>query len=162
MRNPGKIFENDFKKSIPKDVWNKKWPDSAIGFNTEDSRQRFAAKSPFDYILCKKGQMYDFELKSTKDKRLSFRGRDPAIKMRQIEELINAKRVGKAKTGLIINFRLFEETYVIDPEIFLAFAENTAKSSINIEDVRLIGIKIPQTRLRRHYRYDINTLLKAL
>lgn len=82
--------------------------------------------------------------------------------MRQIEELINAKRVGKAKTGLIINFRLFEETYVIDPEIFLAFTENTAKNSINIEDVRLIGIKIPQTRLRRHYRYDINALLKAL
>ena len=155
MKNEGKIFEDDFKKSVPEGVYCKKLHDSANGFDIENSKQRFALQSPYDFLLCKDGQMYAYELKTAKGSSFSFKGKSPNIKMRQIDELILAKRSG-AKTGLILNFREKEQTYVLDPDDFKAFTESTTKSSINIKEAEEIGYKLGQEKPAPAIRYEID------
>jgi len=88
--NTGKIFEENFKKSVPADTYYKKFQDASIGFDIENSTQRFAPKSPYDCFLYRKGKMYSLELKSIKDGAISYAGSSPKIKLHQIEELIKA------------------------------------------------------------------------
>lgn len=75
--NEGKRFENNFKKSVPKDAYYLRLHDSSIGFDIENSTQRFALKSPFDCLLYRKGRMYCLELKTVKDGGISYAGSSP-------------------------------------------------------------------------------------
>ena len=159
-RNPGKIFEDDFKASVPKDVYFVRLHDSSIGFDIEHSTQRFALKSPYDAILCYQGQMYALELKSNQGTSLSFDGNTPKIKRKQIENLVAAKQKGGAIAGIVINFRTYEETYFIDAEVFYAFMNSVEKKSVNINDVRSMGIRIPEEKKISHSRYDISVILQ--
>jgi len=63
QKNTGKLFEDDFKASVPENTYYVRLHDAAIGFDTKNSKQRFAPKSPYDAILCRAGQMYAIELK---------------------------------------------------------------------------------------------------
>lgn len=157
--NPGKQFEDDFKKSVPKEVYYLRLHDSAIGFDIENSTQRFALQSPYDVVLCNKGRMYALELKSTKDKSFSFSGKTPKIKPRQVDELIKAEN-SNAIAGLVLNFREQVETYFIKASEFKNFMEMSSKKSINIAEVRKIGTLLPCRKLQVHYRYDLDVLLQ--
>ena len=55
--NAGKRFEQDFKASVPADVYYLRLHDSAIGFDIEHSTQRFAIQSPYDVVLCRDSRM---------------------------------------------------------------------------------------------------------
>ena len=160
MKNPGKIFEDDFKASVPDDVYYLRLNDSSIGFDVENSSQRFALKSPYDIILCKRGQMYSMELKSCAGYSFSFYGKSANIKIRQVENLIKAKRAGSI-SYLILNFRKYEKTYAIDPDEFINFTKNTTKKSINLEDVKRFNSvrEIPQRIKVTRYRYDLESIL---
>ena len=158
--NQGKQFEDDFKKSIPKNVYYLRLQDSAIGFDVERSTQRFALKSPYDVVLCNKGRMYALELKSNKEKSMSFYGQTPRIKERQVDELVKAENAN-AIAGLVLNFRSQEETYFILASEFKRFMETCGKKSINIADARKIGVLIPCKKLKVHFRYDLNVILNV-
>ena len=75
--NVGKIFEQKFKESIPKDVAVIRLHDSASGFGQDSRSTRFSMKSPFDFILFKTPCMYCLELKSTDKKSFSFEREKP-------------------------------------------------------------------------------------
>jgi len=161
LKNTGKIFEDDFKASVPRDVYYLRLHDSSIGFDIAHSTQRFSLKSPYDAVLCKNGKMYALELKSHKGKSMSFGDKkDKVIKMRQVENLLAAKEVGGAVAGLILNFSDYEETYFIDARKFYDFTQTCGKKSINLDNVREFGIKIPCEKKKTHYRYDLNPILK--
>lgn len=158
--NPGKQFEEDFKKSVPKDVYYLRLHDSAIGFDVASSTQRFALQSPYDVVLCRQGRMYALELKSNQEKSMSFSGKTPRIKERQVDELVKAENAN-AIAGLVLNFRSQEETYFILASEFKRFMETCGKKSINIADARSIGVLIPCKKLKVHFRYDLNTILNV-
>lgn len=161
MLNPGKQFEEDFKKSVPPDVYYLRLHDSSIGFDIENSTQRFALKSPYDVVLCKNGQMYAIEQKSNKEKSMSFGdGKSARIKTAQVDNLIKAELAG-AIAGLVLNFRTYEETYFIKASIFKEFMATCGKKSINIDDSRRIGILLPSRKLKLHSRYDLEPLLQV-
>lgn len=157
-RNAGKVFEDDFKASVPKDVYFVRLHDAALGFDVKHSTQRFSLKSPYDAILCKNGQMYAIELKSHKGKMLGFDSKSAPIKRRQIENLVKAGGAG-AVSGIVINFRDYEETYYIDAKIFLEFMNTCGKKSVNLEDARKMGIRIPEHKKVTHSTYDIEPIL---
>ena len=159
MKNPGKIFEDDFRDSCPRDIYYLRLHDSSIGFDIKNSTQRFALKSPYDTILCKNGQMYAIELKSCGGTSFSYKGDNAYIKMRQVEELIKAKRAG-AISYLVLNFRKYEKTYAIDPDDFVDFINATNKKSINLRDVEILWSKIliPQRLKKTRYKYDLGVL----
>ena len=164
--NQGKIFENDFQESVPDDVYCQKLQDAAIGFNIEESKQRFAPKSPYDYFLYRKPNMWCLELKSTQGTSMSFAGKTPMIKKHQREELMKAYKKG-CIAGLVLNFRKYPLTYYIPIRLFEEFVESTDKKSINVKDIWnmidnseespiLIGQELKQV----HYRYLVDSFLK--
>lgn len=157
-KNVGKVFEDDFKASVPEDVYFCRLHDAALGFDVNHSTQRFSLKSPYDIILCEDGQMYALELKSHKEKTLGFGTKNAPIKRRQIENLVKASNAG-AIAGIVINFRDFEETYYIDAKTFLEFMDTCGKKSVNLNDSRKMGIRIQETKKKTHSKYDIRTIL---
>lgn len=157
--NPGKQFEEDFKKSIPADTYYLRLHDSSIGFDVEHSTQRFALKSPYDIVLCRNGQMYSLEQKSNKEKSMSFGdNKNARIKTAQVQNLLKAEQAG-AVAGLVLNFRTYEQTYFVKASDFDMFMRTSGKKSINMADASRIGVLIPCRRLKVHYRYDISVIL---
>lgn len=158
MKNEGKKFEEDFRKSVPADVYYLRLHDSANSFNGAGEGTRFALKSPYDCILCKDGIMFCMELKSHKGRSLPFTGTSPAIQVRQVDELVRAERHG-AVAGLVINFRDYAETWYIPAERVRNLIEVTPRKSVSLDDARRLGMIIPVRKLRVNYRYDIRPIL---
>ena len=156
-KNEGKVFEDDFKASVPKDVYYLRLNDSAIGFDVTHSTQRFSLKSPYDLILCYHGQMYAIELKSHKENRIGF-GEKAPIKRKQIENLVKANNAG-AIAGIVLNFRDYEKTYYIDAKTMLKFMDSCGKKSINIQDAEELGTIIPEQKKVTHSWYDVGPIL---
>lgn len=157
MANPGKRFETDFKNSIPDDTYYLRLHDSSIGFDIENSTQRFALKSPFDCVLYRKGKMYALELKTTLLSSVSYLGSSPMIKEHQIKELIKASEYG-ITAGFILNFRKTEHTYFLPIAQFEFLRQTLDKKSFNEKDLQGLVIEIPQRKLRVNYRYDLSVL----
>lgn len=156
--NTGKIFEENFKKSIPEDTYYLRLHDSSIGFDIENSSQRFALKSPYDCILYRKGKLYCLELKSVEKGAINYSGSNPKIKEHQINELIKASGYG-CHAGFILNFRKTENTYFLPIAQFEFIRQTSAKKSLNESDIEGVSIKIPSRKLKVNYRYDLTVLV---
>ena len=89
--NPGKLFEHDFKESIPKDVYYVRIRDPILENRKTDPKEKksytFGERCPYDCILNYKSTMYCLELKSTGGTSISYSGARPMIKAHQIEQL---------------------------------------------------------------------------
>jgi recombination protein U len=158
MRKPGKQFEDNFKNSIPEDAYYKKFNDASIGFDIENSTQRFAPKSPYDYILFRNGRMYSLELKSVQNGAISYAGVSPMIKEHQINELIKAARYGII-SGFVVNFRDTGNTYFLPIANFEFIRLESSKKSFNENDIKGLSIEIPHRKLKVNYRYDLSVLV---
>ena len=158
--NVGKIFEQDFKNSVPEGVYYLKLQDPTVSYS-QTQTTRFALKAPYDVVLCKDGQMYALELKSVQTKSLSY-GPDKScrIKEKQAEALCDAARSG-AVAGFVLNFRKYDETYFVPAGVFKKHMESSLSKSFSFDDAKRCGIKIPQTKKKTHYRYDVSFLLGA-
>ena len=156
--NEGKRFEQNFKKSVPKDAYYLRLQDSANGFDQTSETLRFSAKSPYDCILYKNNRMYALELKSTKGKSISFSGSSPMIKQHQIDELVRANCFG-IESGFVFDFRE-QKTFYVPIFAFSDFILTTDKKSINIKEVEVIGVEIPKKKLKVNYRYDLSVFVK--
>ena len=156
--NPGKQFEENFKKSVPEDTYYLRLPDSSIGFDIEHSTQRFALKSPYDAILYRRGRMYCLELKSVGKGAISYEGSSPKIKEHQIQELIKAAQYGIV-SGLVCNFRNTENTYFLPIANFEFLRCKSKKKSFNENDIKGLSVLIPHRKLRVNYRYDLTVLV---
>ena len=155
--NTGKRFETDFKNSIPDGVYYKKLADPAIGFDIASSTQRFAPKPPYDAIACKNGRMFALELKSSTTKAMSFEGKSPNIKKEQIDNLILVEKAG-AVAGLVLHFSKLSETYFVKASTFKRTCENLNKKSINVSEIRKIGISIPTHKRKVTHWYELDVL----
>ena len=155
--NQGKKFEQDFKNSVPGDVYYLRLHDSANGFDVEEMKehtnQRFAAKSPYDVILCKDGKMMALELKSTGGSSVGN------ITSSQEKELKKAGDKG-VFAGFVLNFRKTERTYFVPIKEYMELKEETKKKSINEKDIsRIPHVVLPGKKLKVNYRYDLSELL---
>lgn len=158
MRNTGKQFEDNFRDSIPAGTYYKKFQDASIGFDIENSTQRFAPKSPYDYILFREGRMYSLELKSVQNGCISYSGANPKIKEHQIKELIKAAQYGIV-AGFVLNFRNTENTYFLPIANFEFLRQESNKKSLNENDIKGVSVKIPHRKLKVNYRYDLTVLV---
>jgi recombination protein U len=151
MKNPGKKFEEDFKASIPANVFYHRIPDSAQSWG-EGENIRFTPKSPFDAILYAKPLLLLLELKSTQGTSLPF----DKIRDHQIQQLKEANSKPGATAGFVINFRKYGRTFFVNIEDFCGFIGSTTKKSINMDDViKCGGIEIQAEKKRVRYRYDV-------
>ena len=125
-------------------------------FIPPDLRNRvFVTKNKYDNYIFKDGWLFPCELKSTKQKSVSFD--EKIIKQHQIDSLLEASTYNEAICpGFIFNFRSYKnQTYFVHILDFLEFKDSTTKKSISLDVCSEIGIKINNQIKRVHYSYDI-------
>lgn len=164
--NQGKIFEVQWKKSVPNYALLYRIPDSAQAYNRNQGL-RFSPKNPFDFILwdSQKHILYALEMKTVGGISISFE-RDKSergeIHYHQIEGLNSWNKYNGIVAGFVIEFRQIEKTVFIEISEFNKLVETVNKKSFNINDLDKNNISyfvIPQKRAVTRYTYDIDYFL---
>lgn len=168
--NSGKLFENQFRKSIPDYCFIYRLKDSAQSF-TNNSNTSFAWNNPCDFFIfdSNKHLFYAIECKSTKFKSMSVQmNKDEKsskmIKYHQIKSLTEMAEYSGLIAGLILNFRDEindnERTYFIGINNFNRMMKEINKGSFNEMDIILYNaIKIEGVKKRVYYQWNIDKFL---
>lgn len=168
-KNIGKIFEDDFKKSVPNHVLIYRLPDSAQSFGKSE-KLRFSSKSPFDFLMwdSKKYKLYALELKTVAGESISFersKSDTGVIHIHQIKSLNNWNKFDGIICGFIIEFRDLSKTIFINIDDFNLLCQQTEKKSFNYGDLSKYNINyvlIDRKLKRTHYKYDIKSFLETM
>lgn len=177
MQNQGKKFENAFKNSIPEGSYMvHRLHDPPQAFNQSDAL-RFSWKNPCDYFVFddKNQILYTLELKSTKQKSMSFediniKEKQPSkmIHKHQILSLIELGKYANIISGFIFNFRDekqgIERTYFQSIGDFMKMYYSLNKKSFNEIDLIQSGgyLKVVGTKKRVNYTWDIEGMFNEL
>lgn len=162
--NAGKIFEEQFKKSVPEYCYLLRLKDPPQSF---EKTARFSRKNPFDFIMFddKRKTLYALELKSTKGKSISIEGlNDDSKRMihrHQILGLAELDKYENINAGFVLNFRDEdnERCFYIDINTVLHLLNDLSIKSISLKALTEIGIEIDTIKHRTKYTYDINKFL---
>lgn len=163
-KNVGKIFEENWKKSIPKDVWYYRPPDSAQSFGT-NSNLRFSAKSPCDCFMYNGEVFYTLELKSVGTTSISFeKTKDDkgVVHKHQIDKLMEFSKYKNIVSGLLFDFRLSDKTYFCMIEEFVNMINQLDKKSFNENDLLkwCNPIEIEKKKMKVNYKYSVEKFLQ--
>lgn len=163
----GKIFESQWKKSIPEDVMYFRIPDPPQSFQ---NTARFSIKPPFDCFMFYKGTLFCLELKTTKGKSFSVEiNKDDKgmIHYHQIENLREYSKYGGIIAGLVLNFRVEDKgteiTYFISIKDFDNMMNKLGKKSFNAIDlIKNNAIKIESTKKRTLFLYGVKDFIEKM
>lgn len=156
MKNKGKVFEENFKKSVPNDILFYRFRDGTANFfGQKNENVRFQQKNMCDCMIFDGEILFLLELKSHLGKSLPFKD----IKKNQIEELSLKQYYKNVVCGIIIDFRELEEDYFIFIEDITDFMRKSTRKSFPVEWCREKGIKIENKKLISNYRYNVNKML---
>lgn len=163
-KNVGKVFEENWKKSIPENVWYYRPPDSAQSFGS-NSNLRFSAKSPCDCFMYNGEVFYTLELKSVGTTSISFeRTKEDkgVIHKHQIDKLLEFSTYKNIVSGLLLDFRPSNKTYFCMIEEFVNMTNNLDKKSFNEKDLNewCNPIIIEKKKLKVNYRYDVEGFIQ--
>ncbi len=155
--NPGKIFEEDFKNSVPGTCWVYRLRDNASSF-ANGNNTRFTSSNICDFILYNDitSQLFLIECKSTKGKSLPL----SMIRGSQIEGLKIASE-HSIIPGLLVNFRNENnDTFFIKIQDFIEMINGIEKKSFNINDLKSYNaIYVESMKKRTRYKYRIDKLV---
>ena len=165
-RNIGKRFEDNWKASIPENIFYYRPPDSAQSFGP-NMNIRFSSKSPCDCFLFDGGSFYTLELKSVGTKSISFernKSDNGIIHIHQIDNLVRFSKYRNIVSGFILDFRLSDKTYFLSIGDFVQMENFLNKKSFNEEDINewCDPIEIDKKKLKVNYRYDVDKLLQDI
>lgn len=168
--NSGKVFEDNFKKSVNQEkIYYQRVKDSPASFGQDSNFVRFTLNNPYDCFMFYDRCFFPTELKTTKNNSLSIQ-RDKTekgkmIKLCQIDGLTDASQYKYIYAGFIINFtdednKENDKVYWLNIKSFNRFLKENDKKSINKKDVVEYGaIEIDKTLKKVHYKYNIEKLL---
>ena len=166
-KNPGKIFEDNFRDSVESNMYFYRLRDSASAFGGGSEHLRFSISNDYDCFIYKEPSFFPLELKSNKGTSFSIqkikeeKGKD--IKLNQISGLTKAGEHEGVYSGLILDFRKSGNTYWLNIKDFNVFNNGTEKKSINEKDViEFGGIKIRSQIKKINYKYYIGELLEKI
>ncbi len=150
--NPGKAFEDDFKKSISDDYFYYRFRDGTAAWGGNE-KVRFQQKNICDCMVMAHTKVWLMELKSTKAKSIPF----GMINMKNLEDLVKASQHRKAnvKAVLVANFRSVARTFYMDAQDVKRFIETTDRKSIPISFFEEEGTEIESVKRRVRYRYKM-------
>lgn len=167
--NKGKIFEGDFKRSVPDYAMIYRLPDAAQSFGGSNNL-RFSRKNPFDFLLWDSHRhiLYALEMKTVHGKSISFersKEENKEIHRHQIDGLNAWNKYDGIICGFIIEFREIETTVFIDIDEFNKLENSISKKSFNLDDLsthKIHYVIIGQIKARTHYTYKIDEFLAAI
>ena len=166
-KNPGKIFERNFKEATLKEnIYIHRINDTDLSFIGGNGS--FTPKSEADFILYYK-TLFLIECKSTGAKSISIQRKPEGqgmIKLDQINSLINCSQFPNVEGCFLLNFRCDddpfgkERTYIMNIENFSEFLAIEDKSSINEKDIMNYGgIQMHQEKKRKYFTYETKELI---
>jgi len=162
-QNVGKIFEHQWKISVPEYALCLRLKDSTGAFGA--GNLRFSSKNPFDYLMWnpKRRLLFALELKSVAGRSISFDrtedDKNGEIHFHQIEGLKEWNSFDGTICGFVIEFRELEMTIYLPIVEFQKLVGIIDKKSFTIDDLDEHGIfymVIPQTKLVKYYKYDVD------
>lgn len=172
-RNVGKLFEEQFKKSVHEHCLLIRLNDPPQSFCGGSAR--FSIKNPCDYILfdTKNRMLVPIELKTTKYKSMSFEDantneqQSKMIHAHQIAGLTDFAKYDNVCAGFLFNFRDedngIERCYFQRIDDFNIMVKDIDKKSFNeIDLLRHNAIKVQGIKKRVRYIWDIDGLLEEL
>lgn len=156
--NNGKKFEQDFKNSVPTNVWYYRFRDGTASFygGGDGNNIRFQQNNICDCEIFTGSKLLLCELKSHKGKSIPFN----CIRENQIKQMSEAGQFGSIIPLLIINFADCERAFAVHISNFKSLMETSPKKSANITEIQEIGQEIVCTKKISHYRYGVDDLLK--
>lgn len=157
-KNPGKVFEEDIKKSVPKDCWIYRFKDGTANFSgTKNENVRFQAKNICDFMVMTKDELVLMELKSHASVSIPF----DCIRKNQIEEMTKIDHP-KIQAYFILNFRDLEKTFAIDAKRLKEFIDTAQRKSIPFSWCLDNGLEIVATKSRTRYRYSLQNFFDSI
>ena len=154
VMNSGKRFEQNFKNSIPKDIFLYRFKDGSRAWGGNE-KVRFQATNICDYLMFDGSYLYLLEMKSTKAKSLPLAN----IKEHQINDLVKANKYANVVCGFLIEFSKVNEVYFLEIDKFQEFMKTTERKSIPIDYCSDKGIKIEVTKLKTNSRYNVEKMI---
>ena len=148
--NSGKRFEQNFKNSVPKNIFLYRLKDSSSAWGGNE-KVRFQATNICDFLMFDGDYLYLLEMKSTKAKSLPLAN----IKQHQINDLIEANKYANVVCGFLIEFSKVNEVYFLEISKFQEFMKKAERKSIPIEYCSKNGIKVEVVRLKVNNRYNV-------
>ena len=156
MKNRGKIFEDNFKKSIPKGLLYERFKDTGSSYYGGNDYLRFSQSNVCDCFLFDGSILYYLELKSHKGKSIPL----SCIRENQIKELDKRQNsCSNVLSGFLIEFQDLERVFYLNIEEFKDFVLNNERKSIPFEYIRDVGIEVEVKKLRTNYRYNVSKMI---
>lgn len=161
MKNLGKVFEQNFRKSIPvsKKIYYYRLKDTASSYYGGNENLRFSQNNIADAFLFYVGDymtnLLILEFKNHKGKSLPL----SCIKENQLNGMIDANKKTGVIPMLVVFFIDVEKCYSLNIEFVEKFIENNERKSIPINYFEEYGTKIEVTKLKTNYRYNIEKWL---
>lgn len=154
MKNKGKIFEQNFKKSIPKEILYERFKDGTSNWSRSDDKVRFQAKNVSDCFLFDGHVLLYLELKSHHGKSLPL----SCIRSNQVKELIERQSYKNTLSGFLIEFSDLNRVFYINISDFMHFTENEARKSIPLSFCLDYGIELEVQKLKVNCRYNVQKM----
>ncbi len=148
MKNNGKKFEEDFKKSVPEDWFFYRFKDGTGSWGG-NSKVRFQSSNICDFMIFN-GDLYLLELKSHKGKSLPL----SCIRPNQLKEMFKASQKGVG-AYIIVNFSDLKITYKLHIKWVKYFIDNFTRKSIPLYYFEALGDLINSEKKITRYRYDL-------
>ena len=165
MNKDGKLFEEQWKRSIPEDVYYLRLKDNPSSFGKDSSFVRFTLNNPFDCLVFYNGFLFPLELKSTSSKSISIQTKKEEkgkmIKINQIEGLSKSNKYENIFSGFLFDFRESEKTFWMGINDFLKFQEENNKKSINEKDIiKYNAIEVEKEKRKTRYVFSVKKLIE--
>ncbi|WP_249312028.1 hypothetical protein [Congzhengia minquanensis] len=164
----GKIFENNFKASIPDNIWYYRPPDSAQGFDIgASSKLRFSQHSPCDCMLFNGTHLFCLELKTVFGTSISFeREKDDkgVIHKYQFDSLSKFAKYKNVISGFLLDFRKSDHTYFTKIDDVLNMIKCIDKKSFNEGDLlkHSSPTLIEKKKLKVNYKYNVALMIEQV
>lgn len=151
-KNVGKLFEEDFIKSVPESIFSFRFRDLPY-FLTKNAKYT-VNNNPCDFLIYKEN-LYTLELKSCAGTSYPISN----TRENQVQGLLKFNDMEGVVSGFVFNMRKYNETYFLHIEDYVKLT--LSKKSINIQELRVYGIKINQVLKRTRYSYEITDLFNV-
>lgn len=159
MKNLGKVFEENFKKSVPSHIFYYRFRDSGGNWNRTE-KSRFTISNIADNLIFYNDKLFLNELKSHKGKSIPLEkiiGNKTKIK--QINDLFNASFHKNIYCNIIVFFSDVERCFSLDIKDLKDYIDSETAKSIPIAYFEKYGKEIKVSKLRTNYRFDIESWL---
>lgn len=156
----GKLFEQDFVESVPPTAYVYRLKDCPGWVSActcpNGASPRFMPSNDYDYVLYWQSKFYALELKSVGGVSI----RHDALRSNQQAGLIKAMTVDGVQAGVLVEFRKYGEAWYIPIENWEVHREDSGKKSMNIKEVRDMGIQLGGTKKISRWRWDVLDWMK--